>query len=103
MRRKLRLAAKRHDVVALSLRDPREDEWPAVGLVELRDAETGERAVVDTADRTVRSEFAERAAAQWAGVRQLLRSAAIDQVEIRGGEDYLWPLLQCFRRRERRS
>ena len=103
LRRKLRLASQRHDVVALSLRDPREAELPAVGLVELRDAESGERVVVDTADRSVRSRFAEQAAAQWSEVKRLLRSAAIDQVEIRCGEDYLWPLLQCFRRRERRS
>src|SRR2546426_12701490 len=44
-RKSLRVAGKRHDVVALSLRDPREEELPAVGLVELRDAETGEREV----------------------------------------------------------
>ena len=40
VRKKLRVASKRHDVVALSLRDPREEELPAVGLVELRDSET---------------------------------------------------------------
>jgi hypothetical protein len=51
VRKKLRVASKRHDVIALSLRDPREEELPAVGLVELRDAETGERALVDTFDR----------------------------------------------------
>ena len=52
--KELRVAGKRHDVVALSLRDPREEELPAVGLVELRDAETGARALVDTFDSTVR-------------------------------------------------
>ena len=45
---------KRHDVVALHFRDPREESLPAVGLVELRDAETGERALVDTFSRHVR-------------------------------------------------
>src|ERR1700690_278917 len=58
VRKKLRVASKRHDVIALSLRDPREEELPAVGLLELRDAETDERALVDTFDRNVREQFA---------------------------------------------
>src|SRR5206468_2676840 len=63
-RKQLQVAGKHHDLVALSLRDPREEELPTVGLVELRDAETGERALVDTFNRVVRDEFASRAQAR---------------------------------------
>jgi uncharacterized protein (DUF58 family) len=102
VRKKLGVASKRHDVIALSLRDPREEELPAVGLVELRDAETGERALVDTFDRRVREEFAAKAQLRLEGLRRLLRSASVDQVEIRSDADYVLPLIQFFRMRERR-
>jgi uncharacterized protein (DUF58 family) len=102
VRKKLGVTSQRHDVIALSLRDPREEELPAVGLVELRDAETGERALVDTYDRKVREEFAARAKSRLEGLRRLLRSASVDQVEIRSDADYVLPLIQFFRMRERR-
>lgn len=101
--KQLRVTGKRHDVVALSLRDPREDELPPVGLLELRDAETGERALVDTFDRRVRQAFAQRATARLAKLRELLRSAAVDHIEIRCDTDYMLPLVKFFRMRERRA
>jgi uncharacterized protein (DUF58 family) len=100
--KKLRVASKRHDVVALNLRDPREEELPAVGLVELRDAETGERTLVDTLDPTVRETFAATARAGLEALRRLLCSASVDQVEIRTDADYMLPLIKFFRMRERR-
>jgi uncharacterized protein (DUF58 family) len=101
--KKLRVAGKRHDLVALSVRDPREEELPAVGLVELRDAETGERAIVDTFDRSVRETFALEAKARLESLRQRLRSTAVDQVEIRTDADYMRPLIRFFRMRKRRA
>lgn len=100
--RQLRLAGKHHDVVALSLRDPREEELPAIGLIELRDAETGERALVDTFDRRVREDFAGKSSARLGALRQTLRSAAVDHVEIRCDADYMLPLIRFFKMRERR-
>src|SRR2546425_4167435 len=100
--KQLRVAGKRHDVVALNLRDPREEELPAVGLLELRDAETGERTVVDTFDRNVRDQFAVHARARLESLRALLRSATVDHVEIHCDADYMLPLIRFFRMRERR-
>jgi uncharacterized protein (DUF58 family) len=102
VRKKLRVASKRHDVVALSLRDPREEELPAVGLVELHDAETDERALVDTFDRKVREEFALKSRLRLEGLRRMLRSASVDHVEIRCETDYMLPLIKFFKMRERR-
>jgi uncharacterized protein (DUF58 family) len=101
-RKQLQLAGRHHDLIALSLRDPREEELPAVGLVELRDAETGDRALVDTLDRTVREAFARTAKERMESLRQLFRSTAVDQVEIRCDQDYMLPLMRFFRIRERR-
>jgi uncharacterized protein (DUF58 family) len=102
VRKKLRVASKRHDVIALSLRDPREEELPSVGLVELRDAETGERVLVDTFDRNVRDGFAAKARVRLETLRRLLRSASVDHVEIRCEADYMLPLIKFFKMRERR-
>ena len=102
VRKKLRVASKRHDVVALSLRDPREEELPAVGLVELRDAETDERALVDTFDRNVREQFAAKSRLRMEALRRMLRSASVDHVEIRCETDYMLPLSKFFKMRERR-
>jgi uncharacterized protein (DUF58 family) len=101
-RKSLRVAGKRHDVVALSLRDSREEELPAVGLVELRDAETGARALVDTLDRGVRETYARKARERLESLRELLRSSKVDQVDIRTDADYMKPLIKFFRMRERR-
>jgi len=101
--KKLRLAGKRHDIVVLNLCDPREEELPAVGLVELRDAETGERAVVDTFDRQVRAAFADRANARLTRLVETFRSASVDQIEIHTDRDYILPLVKFFRMRGRRA
>lgn len=100
--KKLRVTSQHHDLVALSLRDPREEELPAVGLVELRDAETGARALVDTFDRAVRRQFAEKAQARLESLRGTLRSSGVDQVEICCDADYMLPLIKFFRMRGRR-
>src|SRR5439155_94444 len=60
--RAFRRAARKHDLIAVRTADPRERDWPAAGLVRLRDAETGAQVLVDTGDRRVRAAFAERAA-----------------------------------------
>jgi uncharacterized protein (DUF58 family) len=97
--KKLRVAGKRHDVVALSLRDPREEELPAVGLVQLRDAETGRQVVVDSFSHRVREAFAATAKARLERLEELLRSAGVDQVEIGTDTDYMLPLIKFFRMR----
>src|SRR5262249_26121922 len=73
--RALRMAARRHDVVAVVLEDPREATLPAVGLVELEEAETGERYIVDTGSARVREAFARQAATARAERDRGLRAA----------------------------
>ncbi len=101
--RALRLAARRHDVVAVVLEDPREAALPDVGLVELEDAETGARWTIDTGDRRVREAFAARAAAARAERDRMLRAADVDAVVVATDRSYTEALLRFFRMRERRQ
>jgi len=99
----LRVAARRHDLIAVVLEDPRESALPDVGLVELEEAETGERYVVDTGDARVRDAFARQAAAARAERDRMLRAADVDTIVIRTDQRYTTALLRFFRMRERRQ
>ena len=100
--RSLKRAARRHDLIALHIGDPREDELPAVGLLELEDAETGERLLLDTNSRQVREAYAAGARKRHEALAQLTRSAGIDLVEVSTDGSHLDALIRFFRLRERR-
>jgi uncharacterized protein (DUF58 family) len=101
--RPLRVATRRHEVVAVRLVDPRERELPAVGLVELEDAETGARCTVDTASPTVRRIYAEQAALRADELRRVFRSANVDLIEVHTDGRYVDPLVRFFQQRETRT
>jgi uncharacterized protein (DUF58 family) len=93
---------RRHDLIALRITDPREEELPAVGLLELEDAETGDRLLLDTGSRAVREAYAAAAAARRAALRELCHSAAVDLIEVSTDGGHLDALIRFFRLRERR-
>jgi uncharacterized protein (DUF58 family) len=93
--------ARRHDVVALQLVDPRERELPAAGIVTLWDPETGGWRRVDTQAPAVRAHFARRAEAFDRGLAQHLREWNVDLLRLETGRPSAEPLLTFFRRRER--
>lgn len=98
----LRLAGRRHDVVALRVGDPRERELPRAGLIELRDAETGETRTLDTTSKRVRERYEHQARARTTALRTLCRRAKIDFADITTGEPYIRTLVELFKRREGR-
>ncbi|MFW6181383.1 MAG: DUF58 domain-containing protein [Spirochaetota bacterium] len=99
----LQVAGRRHDLIALWLTDPLERELPPVGLVELEDAETGGRLLVDTSSPRSR-EAVEQAWERRAGALQgLCSGAGIDLIRIISGTDYVGPLSRFFLARERRK
>ncbi len=100
--RPLRIASKRHDVVAIVLTDPRELHLPSIGLVEFEDAETRQRILVDTASRHVRRSFAQAAAAERARQREALTNAQVEFIDIDCGKPYVGPLVSFFAERARR-
>jgi len=100
--RPLRVAARRHDLIAVRVTDVREHAVPDVGLIELEDAESGVPVRLDTSDRRVRDAFRDRALKAHAAVSRALRETGVDVVEVTAGEPYDAPLRRFFRMREKR-
>jgi uncharacterized protein (DUF58 family) len=100
--KQLRAAAVRHEIVALTLADPREEAMPDVGLLDMRDAETGARVVVDTSDRATREAYARRAAEARARRQRAFAAAGVEEIALRTDQPYAVPLLRAFRAREHR-
>jgi uncharacterized protein (DUF58 family) len=98
----LSVANRRHDVIAVTITDPRELEMPDVGIVRLEDAETGEEFFVDTASRAVREEYNKKSRAMFEERRRLMSSIGVDNIDIRTDEPYTDSLLRFFKMRERR-
>ena len=94
--------AQRHDVVAVRLLDPLELELPDVGLVTLRDAESGEQLQVDTHDAGFRRRFAQLAADREAALREGLTRAGADTLELCTDDDLVDALLRFMDLRQRR-
>ncbi len=100
--RALRTASRRHDVVAVRLSDAREEALPDLGIVRVRDPETGEQLVLDTGRADVREAYARAAGEERERGSRLFRRLAVDEVALRPGEPYTAALLAFFRRRETR-
>ncbi|HEX5962306.1 MAG TPA: DUF58 domain-containing protein [Gemmatimonadales bacterium] len=93
--------ARRHDVIAVQLTDPRERELPDAGLVTLRDPESGAWRYLDTASEAVRDAFRRHTADFDTGLERGLRERGADLVRLETDRRYAEPLLAFFRRRER--
>jgi len=100
--RPLRVAARKHDVIAVTVTDPREEELPAIGLLELEDAETGDRVLVDGRDRRARDGFRRWALERRAQRQALFRSVGVDALELHTDRPYDVPLVRFFHLRARR-
>lgn len=98
----LRVLGRRHDMIAVSVGDPREFSLPDVGLLELEDAETGEIVLIDTGSGQVRSEFERLGNESSLKLSALFRSIGVDEIRIRTGQDYLRDLVKFFKSREKR-
>ncbi len=97
-RRPLLELAGHHDVVAVEIRDPREQELSDVGLLYLVDPETGRQLRVDTRSRRLRERFAIAAAAERGQLARALSSAGVRHVVLSTSGDWLRPLVTFLRR-----
>jgi uncharacterized protein (DUF58 family) len=98
----LRVTNKKHDLIAVSIADPRERELPPVGLVELEDAETGETRLIDTGDAAFRREFSTAAVRRVSETRELFRRCSVDHIPLITDQPYINALMKFFRMREKR-
>jgi len=98
----LRMAKRKHDIIAVSITDPREIELPRVGFIQLEDAESGQAMLVDTYDGNLTREFKRLNALKLAEQKRFFRSLGIDQIEIQTNHSYVTALMRFFRLREKR-
>lgn len=95
----LKVAGSRHDLVGIRVYDPRETELPDVGIVELKDAETGRKVWVDTSSSMVREHFHEEWKRHNEEVDSLLKHHRIDTALVSTEDDYVTELIKLFKQR----
>lgn len=95
----LKIANKKHDLVALRIFDKREMELPNIGLVKFMDAETGTLKWIDTSDKNVRIHFYAEAKKQEAALKEIFNKSGVDSADINTAESYIKPLMNLFKRR----
>jgi uncharacterized protein (DUF58 family) len=99
----LRRLARRHQLVVAQVSDPREFEIPAVGLLEVVDAETGTRLHVQTNSAALRERYAIAVGQRQDGIRRLLSEAGAEHVEMSTDRDWLVDVARFIRRRRGNS
>lgn len=99
--RPLRVANRRHDLVAITIQDPAEDEIPPVGLVHFVDAESGEQRLLDFSDPGLREQFRSQRREARATRTRLFRRYRVDAIDVATDRPYTEPLIEFFRRREK--
>ncbi len=98
----LSVANKHHDVIAVSITDPREMELPKVGMIELEDAESGRVMLVDTSSDRVRQDYKRAANSHKEQREKAFRSISVDYIDVITDQHYIKPITTFFRQRARR-
>ena len=97
----LRIAAKRHDLIAITVNDPREMTFPDSGLIELEDAETGATILVDSGSKQFRMFYEQEMQKKHSYISNLFKISGIDEIRISTETGYVDPLVNFFKKRER--
>ena len=95
----LKIANKKHDLVALRIYDKRELEIPDMGLVKMMDAETGVLQWIDTSDKNVRIQFAVAAKEKELLLKETFKKSGVDSADINTADSYIKPLMNLFKKR----
>jgi uncharacterized protein (DUF58 family) len=98
----LRIVGKKHDLIGIVLDDRREKEIPNLGLIKLSDAETGEERWIDTSSNRVRGQMLLYRKEKEKIRNSIFVTSRLDKIEVTTGSNYIQPLVQFFRRREKR-
>lgn len=98
----IRIVSKKHDLIGLVLEDKRERQIPALGIIKFKDPETHEEIWIDSSDKNFQKNFLNLSKQIYSKRKYLFRSNKIDSVNITAGDNYIKPLVQFFKLRERR-
>lgn len=96
-----RIASRKYDMIAVSIADPKEHSLPNVGLIEMRDPETGKILLVDTSSKTFRDTFQSLNNERIQKLKNFFRSVGIDQIDVTTETGYVEALIKFFKKRER--
>ncbi len=97
--KQLQIANRKHDIVALQVYDIRETELPDVGLIKLKDAETGSRIWVDTSDIRLRKTYKHAWGERQLALQKCFTKSGVDSVSMSTSEDYVKALMKLFKMR----
>ena len=100
-KRPLSLLNKRHDVIAVTVRDKAEITLPGIGLIEFADAETGEIILVDTSSRKFRNQYSNTTARRFDELKNMLRTINVDCISISTDKPYIQDLVRFFHMRHK--
>jgi uncharacterized protein (DUF58 family) len=95
----LSIAGNKHDLVGIRVYDPREVELPPIGLVKMKDAETGNYNWIDTSSLTVRNAYSKWWSDTELSLKQAFSRCKVDSVSVATNEDYVKPLIKLFKQR----
>lgn len=98
----LKVVSAKHDLIPIQIVDPREDELPDVGLALMEDLETGDLVEIDTSSLSVRADYAREMQRQRASREHLFRRLQLDHITVSTDRDFVKPLTELFRMRQRR-
>lgn len=102
LERELRIAAAKHDLIMVLVRDPRENLLPDVGLIEIEDPETGAEMMFDTSDRTAVAELSRRQSLLDEEFMKTCRKLGLDVIRLTAGESVVKPVCRLFSEREKK-
>ena len=97
--RTLTIANNKHDIAAMQVYDIREAELPDVGLIKVKDAETGERIWVDTSDKRLRTSYKHKWNERQLALQKTFKQSGVDSVTMSTSEDYVRALMKLFKLR----
>jgi uncharacterized protein (DUF58 family) len=99
----LQVTSRRHDVIAVSVTDPREESLPDIGRICIEDSETGQVVELDTSKSQVREKYQQQARARRELTANKIRARGIDLLECMNGENWMPQLMSFFLKRRQRS
>lgn len=95
----VKIANKKHDLIAIKIYDERETKLPPIGIVKFKDAETGELKWVDTSNSNVRKQYADWWTESDKALEEIFKRSKVDSISLRTDEDYIRPLIKLFKKR----
>lgn len=100
--KQIKITSRKHDLINIMINDDLEEELPDLGVIPLKDAETGSEVLVDTSSKKVRKAFRKRKVKQKLALKDKFRRLKIDTIDLQTNRSYIQPLMNFFHRRMQR-